>query len=379
MKILITGDFFVSDNFKGQQLFDPSVIELFESADYRIVNLEAPLTSDEKKNRILKTGPHLRSSADTTLPYLQQLRVDLVTLANNHIMDYGAKGLSDTINCLRENNMSFVGAGKDLREAAKPFTLEKDGLRVAILNFAENEWSIAEDSAPGANPLDIIDNVKQIQEAKRSHDKVLVIIHGGHEYYHYPSPRMAKQYRFYAENGADAIVGHHTHCIGGYEVHQGTPIFYSLGNFVFTKSSVLDIWHEGLLLELNFSKGPETCFKLTPANQHRENHGVGLIPEAGKKKLLGHLELINEVIRDHNMLEKEWEFFLKSKSDQYLNNVSFVNGVCSKYIRAALIRLRIGKTLRSRRYYRSILNLLRCEAHSDAAKEVLLRFLKSNN
>jgi len=176
-------------------------------------------------------------SKNTVFPYLKQLKVDAVTLANNHILDYGAKGLSDTFETLKQNKIDYVGAGNNLKEAAQPLTLEKDGQRIAILNFCENEWSIAEEDKPGANPMDIIENTNQIKAAKATHDKVICIIHGGHEYYHLPSPRMQKQYRFYVDNGADAIVGHHTHCVGGYEVYNDVPIIYSLGNFLFIKPS----------------------------------------------------------------------------------------------------------------------------------------------
>ena len=85
MKTLIAGDLFISESFKNKQLIDPSVEELFASAEYRILNLEAPITPNEPIHKILKTGPHLRTSGDTTMPYLKQLETDMVTLANNHI------------------------------------------------------------------------------------------------------------------------------------------------------------------------------------------------------------------------------------------------------------------------------------------------------
>ena len=88
--------------------------------------------------------------------------------------------------------------------------------------------------------MDIIDNTNQIREAKASHDKVIVIVHGGHEYYNLLSPRMQKQYRFYADQGADIVVGHHTHCISGNEIHNGVPKYYSLGNFLFTGRSTIE-------------------------------------------------------------------------------------------------------------------------------------------
>src|SRR5690554_5322887 len=165
MKIFISGDFYISDEFQNKDLINKSVIDLFDEADYRMVNLEAPITVNEPKNKILKTGPHLRMSEDTVMPYLKQLKIDAVTLANNHILDYGATGLHDTFESLKRNKIDYVGAGNNLNEATQPLTLEKDGMRIAILNFCENEWSIAEADKPGANPMDIIDNTNQIKAA----------------------------------------------------------------------------------------------------------------------------------------------------------------------------------------------------------------------
>src|SRR4030042_2350299 len=234
MNFLITGDFYISDDFPRIDLFDSSILTLFDHADFRIVNLETPITIKNKQNKILKTGPHLCTTKATILPSLEKLRINLVTLANNHIMDYGRPGLLDTLTSLKGAEIATVGAGLNLRDAARPFILEKERLRIGILNFAENEWASATTRKPGANPLDLIENHKQIHEAKKMSEFVIVIIHGGHEYCHFPSPKMTKLYRFYADSGASVIVGHHPHCISGYEVYKGVPIFYSLGNFIFT-------------------------------------------------------------------------------------------------------------------------------------------------
>ena len=88
MNILIAGDIFISDEFKGRNLIDKSIISLFENSDYRIVNLEAPITNDNSKDKIIKTGPHLRNFDTTIIPFLKLLKMDLVTLANNHILFY---------------------------------------------------------------------------------------------------------------------------------------------------------------------------------------------------------------------------------------------------------------------------------------------------
>ena len=227
MNLLIAGDLFISDEFRDKSILHSSVRDLFAEADYRIVNLEAPITTGAKKRRILKTGPHLHVTPKTVLPVLKDLRVNLVTLANNHMMDFGRPGLEDTLKSLGDEGIGAVGAGLDLAAAAKPVFFERDGSRIAVLNFGENEWAGAETHRAGANPMDVIENARQIREARAISETVVVVIHGGMEDYHFPTPRMVKQYRFYAENGASVIVGHHTHCMSGYEIHAGTPIFYS--------------------------------------------------------------------------------------------------------------------------------------------------------
>jgi len=371
MNIIVAGDFFISDSFKNQQLIDNSVEKIFAAADYRIVNLEAPVTTNTPQNRILKTGPHLRSDAETLLPYLKQLKVEMVTLANNHILDYGTIGLSKTFSTLEENKINYVGAGNNLQEAAKQFTLEKNGMKIAVLNFAENEWSIAEEDKPGANPLDIIDNIKQIKTAKAIHDKVICIIHGGHEYYHLPSPRMVKQYRFYVENGADAVVGHHTHCIGGYEVYKDVPIIYSLGNFLFTLPSQMEEWYTGLLAILKVENKKPITFDLFPVSQETKKFSVALLNNAQKETVMNQIKEINTAISDEDLLQKKWDEFVIKKTNQYLNGLSPISAISNRYIRGGFNRLGIGKLLLSNNYLKLLLNLMRCEAHKDITSEII--------
>lgn len=376
MKLLIAGDFYISDNFQGQDLVDISVIDLFLKADFRIVNQESPLTDNNSMQKILKTGSHLRSSAVTMLPYLKQLKVDMVTLGNNHIMDYGTKGLTDTFNTLQNNKIDYVGAGNNLQEAAKPFTLVKDGMKIAILNFAENEWSIAEEDKPGANPLDIINNVNQIKSTKATHNKVICIIHGGHEYYHLPSPRMVKQYRFYAENGADAIVGHHTHCIGGYEVYNNVPIIYSLGNFLFTLPSKREEWYTGLLLQLDIKKEKPVSFGLFPVRQEKKIFKTKLVNNNEIKDILQIIQSNSEIIQNQEELTQAWNTFTYKKNQQYLNYFNPIQLFNNRYLNAGLKKLGIDKWFMSKKHYKLILNIIRCESHKDVAVALLKEFIK---
>jgi poly-gamma-glutamate synthesis protein (capsule biosynthesis protein) len=185
---------------------------------------ECPLTLSS--NAIEKIGPNLKAHPD-----IANVLGAAGFGANNHIYDYGQQGLLDALKILKNSGLAYVGAGVDLKEAQEPFFTEIKGVRLSFINIGEIEFSSAGPGRGGANPMDLIDNFHQIQNAKRNADHVIVIIHGGHEYYHYPSPQTLKRYRFYAESGASVVIAHHTHCIGGYEVYKGVPIFYSLGNF----------------------------------------------------------------------------------------------------------------------------------------------------
>ena len=372
MKILIAGDLFVSDQFYNDNIIDKSVQDLFSKADYRIVNLEAPITDDRSENKIIKTGPHLRMSEQSAISVLKQLNIDGVTLANNHILDYDTKGLLDTFDTLKSDEVAYVGAGTNLKDAAKYITLNKDGMKIAILNFCENEWSIAKEELPGANPMNLIDNSIQIREAKASHDKVIVIVHGGHEYYNLPSPRMQKQYRFYADQGADIVVGHHTHCISGNEVYKGVPIYYSLGNFLFTKNNPNEEWYTGLILEVEITSEGVEC-QIHPVRQEKESFKLSLLEDIDKEDVLCGFETYSNVINNPDELLNNWKMYIEKQSKEYLNYWSPLASIENRYISGILRRL--GVNFINKKAASLHLNLMRCEAHLDLSEEILEKYI----
>lgn len=377
MKILVTGDFVITDEFQGHDLLNETVLELFKDTDYRIVNLEAPVTVDNPSNKILKTGPQLRSSPQTTLPYLKQLNVDMVTLANNHVLDYGQNGLNDTLAFCAHNNISTVGAGKDINEAQRPKRLEIDGKTISIINFAENEWASASAESGGAHPVDIIDNARLINSEKDQTDIIIVIIHGGHEYYPYPSPRMQKQYRYYVDQGADAVIGHHPHCISGYEVYKDSPIVYSLGNFIFTKPSIHNEWYTGLVCSLLIGEKDDINFKLIAVTQDHKSFRLTTQLEENANRTKKMIEEINSIIKDEKLLRKKWDEFIESKFDQYYWMTSPFNFFQNRYAKAVVKRLGLHKHIMSLGYKSSLLNSIRCEAHKDALISILAEDLKN--
>lgn len=372
MRLIIAGDFCISPDSFTNNIIDPSVIELFKNSDFNVVNLECPITQKNDANKILKTGPHLCSDA-RIFEVLKNLNVRAVTLANNHIMDYGNVGLIDTIEACKLHGIEYVGAGDKFEEVSKNLYIDNDNRKVAIINFCENEWSTTQLNEIGANPLDIIDNVKQIKNAKQLADHVLVIVHGGHEYYNLPSPRMQKLYRFFVDQGADMVIGHHTHCMSGYETYNNVPIYYGLGNFLFSGQSNYNDWYEGLLLEININEGKLDSL-LHPVQQNKKNLMLRMKSEEEKSEVFDRINYWNSCIVDEKKLKQEWDKFIEMRSESYLYEWSPLSFVENRYIRSVLNKL--GWKMLNKRGIAIYLNLLLCEAHKDISAEILQRYLK---
>lgn len=374
MKILITGDLVITDDYEGKDLIDHSIEKLFSEADYRLVNLEVPVTEHNPKNKILKTGPHLRTSENSVLPTLQKLNVDLVTLANNHILDYGEKGLNDTLEFCQNSNIDSIGVGKNRSFANTAKRIELGDHKISIINFAENEWASAKVKTAGANPMDLIDNVKLVQQEKEVSDFVFVIVHGGHEYYNLPSPRMQKQYHFYVDNGADIVVGHHTHCISGYEIYNEAPIYYSLGNFLFTMPSSYDDWYQGIVLEVLIDKNNKLKTKPIFVNQNKNKFMLSLAKDEQVKDLKQSFKNYSSIIQNEGLLQKNWNEFIKNNINSYLRIWSPFTFIKNKYVKAILNKL--GFKFKSKKAQAIYLNLMRCESHADLSINVIEEKLK---
>lgn len=172
-------------------------------------------------------------------------------------------------------------------------------MKVGLLNVCEHESSIATATQAGANPLDFSSLYYDIKELKEKTDKVIVIIHGGREHYQLPTPRMKREYRLIADFGADIIVNHHQHCFSGYEVYNGKPIFYGLGNFFFDRPGCRSSkWNQGLLLQLEIEE-ERIDYQLTPYEQCDEEAIVRVLTYDAFKDNVNEL---NGIISDDQLL-----------------------------------------------------------------------------
>ncbi|MEX0967257.1 MAG: CapA family protein [Bacteroidia bacterium] len=369
MKVLTTGDFYPGLRMEAVLNDDPAAIlgnfsELIEASDLAIVNLEAPLTDHTEPIR--KTGPALKGSHEAA-GFLKRAGFGLATLANNHILDYGGVGVKDTLEILGTADMDHIGAGMGHNEAAAWYIHEDQGKKLAVLNFAENEWSTTYNDSPGANPVDPVLNSRYIKAASAKADHVLVISHGGHEMYQYPSPRMKDLFRFYVECGANAVVNHHPHCTSGFEVFQGAPIFYSTGNFLFDhKVHKHAIWNKGLAVMLTF-KNDQIGFEMHHFDQCNEKPGLTLCDLEEQNLRNNEIARINKVIQSDKALNASFQQWISKHKKNYL---SYIEPHKSRYIQAMQNRGWMP-SLWNRRKKEYLLNLIRCEAHHDILKAIL--------
>lgn len=365
-KILIGGDVVINNSFNSAENIDKNLISLFATSNFNIINLEAPVTNQNVG--ILKTGPNIKSNKQATSDFLKTLNINAVTLANNHLKDYGEKGVEDTLEYCKKLDIKTIGAGKTLSEASQTFYVETEENKISIINFAENEWASASEASAGANPMNIIDNLNQIKEAKSNSDFVIVIIHGGHEHYNLPSPNIQKLYRFYAENGADIIVGHHTHCVSGFEIWKDVPIYYSLGNFLFTKENSSMEWNTGAVLEITLkNKQMNSC--LHPIVWNLNSSKLSLATSEVKEEVEIKIQSLTKIINDKKLLEEEWKQYVIKMTHSYLRYWSISAFIKNKYLKTLFAKLPIK--LYNKKGLSLYLNLMRCESHRDLSISIL--------
>lgn len=171
------------------------------------------------------------------------MSVDMVALANNHVYDYGQDAFYDTLNTLKSNNLPYVGAGVNKEEAEKSYYLVINGYKISFLNATRAEKYImtpeAKESSPGVfRCYDTTRLVERIKEEKLKSDFVVVIVHWGKETYHTLEQVQIDTGKVYIDSGADLVVGHHAHVLQGMEFYKGKLIAYNLGNFIFNSQTV---------------------------------------------------------------------------------------------------------------------------------------------
>ena len=252
------------------------VQHVLQNATIAMANLETSISTRGKSTKVERFG--FRSHPDT-LQGVVNAGFDVVTTANNHILDYGLQAHIDTLHHLETYDLLHTGSGRDIAEAEAPAIVNQNGQKICITGYSQiipkQHWQATEQrqglaSITPPHQKRAFANVAKLKSTNLC-DLVLVNIHWGYEYKDYPSKAQKQLAHSLIDHGADAIIGHHPHVLQGIEVYKEKPILYSLGNFVFLLGSK-EASNSGIFL-LNFTDGKFTDGKVVPTfiNRCRAN------------------------------------------------------------------------------------------------------------
>lgn len=366
MNILIGADFVPTKSNteyfeKGDinYLFGKQLADLLESADYRIFNLETPLA--DKVSPISKCGPNLIAPTSAINGY-KAAGIDLLTLANNHILDQGKQGLESTLSALNGAGIAYVGVGNTPEDAAKPFIFESGGKKIGVYACAEHEFSVVTDGSAGVNPIDLLETPDHIAALKAQCDYVIVLYHGGKEYYRYPSPDLRKVCRKLVERGADLVICQHSHCIGCEEKYRDGTIVYGQGNFLFDDSDH-ECWQTGMLVRL----GDNSEISYIPLVKREET--VRLADGDEAELILSAFYGRSEEILADEFVNRKYSAFAAEMLPTYLMRISTYKPGIILRICNRLSGYRLIPRLLCRRYAETnrlaVENSIACEAHRE--------------
>ncbi|MBI4812791.1 CapA family protein [Candidatus Falkowbacteria bacterium] len=260
--------------------------EYLQGADIVFGNLETPITT----GREISSGEMIFRSNPGAETALKDARFNLLSLANNHTMNFGIKGLRDTFKYLEQAGIEYVGAGENDQKAYQPVYTEMKGMNPVRSNPAKRDADAlthqtsngvkfaflayqnpkivptsygATASRAGTAFMDAEKMAKAIKEAKQNTDFVIVSMHAGDEYASKPNSYQINFAHAAIDAGADLVIGHHPHVVQTMEEYKGKYIFYSLGNFVFDQ-----IWSQdtkrGLTVKIFFTKDKITGISFLP-------------------------------------------------------------------------------------------------------------------
>jgi len=349
----------------AQAIFNDLTPE-FSAAELTIVNLECPLIENESP--ISKGGGPVLGADSACIAGLSSAAIQVASLANNHILDHGPEGVMNTIRVCREAGIEVVGAGENLESAGQMLSRTVNGVRLGVLAVAEHEFSIAGETSPGANPLDLISFVRTVRQHRDQLDYLLVLLHGGKEHYRYPSPELQRICRFMIEEGADAVICQHSHCPGCYELYREGFIVYGQGNLIFDDvSNPRPDWCKGYLVRLTVDPGRAAQMHITPYLQSDAQAGARKMGQSEAKAFEQQLEKESSLIRDTAFVQARWREYCQGQRYTYFN---ILRGH-SRPMRGLNKLLHFSDLLYSQQELEVLRNIVRCETHREVLDTIL--------
>ena len=275
VSISFAGDISLADNWeimpyyksRGKKIYgvlSEDAVKYMNDTDLMIINNEFCFSNRGEK---LANKKYTFRANPKNVSIYNEIGVDMVTLANNHVYDYGKNAFLDTLDTLKKAKMPYIGAGKDSEEAMKAYYFIINGYKISFLNASRAEKFILTPEATKTSPgvfraYDPKPLASRIKEEKKKSDYVVALLHWGREDSHELEDVILKDGKLYVDSGADLVVGSHAHVLEGMEYYKGKLIAYNLGDFLF--SHVSD--YTGILT-LNLSNKGDMTYKFIPAYQ----------------------------------------------------------------------------------------------------------------
>lgn len=280
-KLYFAGDVVLADKCVGEKLYDDNFLELIDDCDIKCCNFEAPVKDDLLLSQ-KKIGPN-NCNSYMTINALKNSGFNLVTLANNHIFDYGIAGIYKTMEALDKYGICHIGAGVSHELIYAPFIKVLNGVKVGIINFAENGFGAAVENQSYGYAYIFNETIStQIKKMRSCCDFVIAVCHAGAEMWDVPLPEWRKTYKGLIDIGVDVVIAHHPHVPQGWEDYKNGHIFYSLGNLAFNKGKVVQN-SRGLSVILEWKDGI-IKYKVLPT-EFKDNMVYVCDDPVNKKKL----------------------------------------------------------------------------------------------
>jgi poly-gamma-glutamate synthesis protein (capsule biosynthesis protein) len=354
-------------SFLGDIAFSPSIVQqcgadsdlwkgLSIDGDLVVGNFEFPYSEQKIPYFDLSYLGHL--APEESLKLLADSPVNVYSIANNHIMDWGVEGLLKTKKILQSFGAQVFGAGMNQEEASKPVIIDHEGIKIGFLAYCKKGEFSATQSSLGAALLDKNIVCKKVRSLKASVDHVIVNLHWGVEFSDYPYPPDIEIAHNIIDSGASAIIGHHPHVVQGLEVYKGCPIFYSLGSFIYdpwAERVFVDrqIWERqhSIIAKICLSKSAVTDWEWKPYRVDRDCLWPTPVHGDGAAKFEEHFSTISKRIPQaskwfyekavDNLLKRElitiWNYTKKTKGRFLLQKI--------RDIRLRHMRILIGALL----------------------------------
>jgi poly-gamma-glutamate synthesis protein (capsule biosynthesis protein) len=312
---------------------------------------------------IQKVGPHIFQSKES-INRLREVGFNYVSLANNHIYDYGQQGLEQTIFELNKNYLNFIGGGLTFDEAYDPKIIDKNGIKIGLLAACENEFGCLYEKQPRGGYAWLFhalleDNIKIL---KKTCDYVILIAHSGVEDISFPIKEWRDRYKRLCDIGVDVVIGHHPHVPQGYEKHHNSLIFYSLGNFYFDTASFQDKSDDSYSVLFKFKQNKELDFEII---YHKKINGLtSLVSEQDVNFDLSNLNIIlfdSYLEKNDNICIELFNRYYYSYYENALGSIS--NDTTLRHKLKYFLKILLKKNLKSDIKNLLLLHNIRIDSH----------------